>query len=359
MTAAFATSTAPSRSRRSSAHPDASAALPACAIAYLSDLERKMGSQHTLRSYRSNLIDFYARLAAVRAVAPDKPFPKPFSKLFAGEGFTAPATPSPCSLVLDERVVTDYVDALIAEGKAHATIAQRIATLRSYCRYLVEYGYLQVDPTTRLKPLRSERRLPKTVSIEEAAALLAAAIAPPATPSTSDDALARFHRRERDICLLSLLYDCGLRSHEVVALTLDDIDLPEHLLTIRGKGGKTRRVPFCEATASALSRWTAVRSNCVSHTDTRVLLLSVTGKPLSTSDVRRLVSRLARQTGIAASPHTLRHAYATHLLEGGADLRVIQELLGHANITTTTIYTHISTAHLTQAYNAAHPRAAR
>jgi site-specific recombinase XerD len=209
-----------------------------------------------------------------------------------------------------------------------------------------------------LKPLRTERRLPRTISIEDAAALLAAALDP--SPSTTPaDALARFHRRERDICLLSLLYDCGLRSHEAVSLTLDDVDLGASLITVWGKGGKMRRVPFCEATGTALKRWIAVRSNCVTSTTTNALLLSVTGKPLSTSDVRRLVSRLAEKTGISASPHTLRHAYATHLLEGGADLRVIQELLGHSSITTTTIYTHVTTAHLTRSYNAAHPRAAR
>ena len=299
-------------------------ALPPCALAYLADLARKAGSAHTLRSYRSNLIDFYA---------------------------------TQNSASVDEPTILAYVDALIEKGLAHATIAQRIATLRSYCRYLLAHGLITSDPTTNLAPLRSERRLPRTVSIEEAAALLQAAITP--SPDDPHDFLARFHRRERDICLLSLLYDCGLRSHEATHLTLDDVDLDAHMLTIRGKGAKTRLVPFCEATLTSLTRWTAVRENCVTSNDTRALLLTVNGNPLSTSDVRRLIARLSKQTGIAASPHTLRHAYATHLLEGGADLRVIQELLGHANIATTELYTHVSTAHLTRSYNAAHPRAAR
>jgi site-specific recombinase XerD len=303
---------------------DPPASLPPIALAYLADLERRMGSAHTLRSYTGNLRQFHAAHPTMGAEA--------------------------CAT---------FVDELISSGHSHATVAQKIATLRSYARYLISTHELDEDPTAGLRPLRSERRLPRTVSIDEAAALLAAAIAPSPTTNASDDALARFHRRERDVCLLSLLYDCGLRSHEAVALTLDDIDLEAHMLTIRGKGGKTRRVPFCEATHTALVRWTAVRSNSVRADAVRTLLLSTTGRPLSTSDVRRLVARLSKQTGIAASPHTLRHAYATHLLEGGADLRVIQELLGHANIATTTIYTHISTSHLTKAYNAAHPRAAR
>jgi site-specific recombinase XerD len=295
-------------------------------VAYLQDLDRKMGSAHTVRSYSSNLRKLYAFFIAN-------------------------------NMQLDDASCRAFIDHLIGQGQAHASVAQKIATLRSYCRYLIEHQHISSDPTTTLKPLRSERRLPRTVSIDEAAALLAAAITP--SPDEPRDFLAHLHRRERDVALLSLLYDCGLRSHEAVALTLDDIDLPAHLLRIRGKGSKTRMVPFCEATATALTRWINVRFNCTRHSDTRVLLLSVNGNPLSTSDVRRLVSRLAEKTGISASPHTLRHAYATHLLEGGADLRVIQELLGHANITTTTIYTHVSTAHLTQAYNAAHPRAAR
>lgn len=304
-------------------------ALPPSARAYLADLERRMGSAHTLRSYRSNLEQFFA--------------------FFQRTDWQISA--SSCA---------SFVDHLIDRGLGHATIAQKIATLRSYCRYLLDQGVLQEDPSAGLKPLRTERRLPRTVTIEEAAKLLAAAITPDADDSA--DFLSRFHRRERDVCLLSLLYDCGLRSHEAVSLTLDDIDLSARLLRIRGKGSKVRLVPFCDATAQALDRWIAVRGNCISTSlpgAPRTLLLSVNGKPLSTSDVRRLVARLAKRTGIAASPHTLRHAYATHLLEGGADLRVIQELLGHSNISTTTIYTHVSTAHLTQAYNAAHPRAAR
>lgn len=303
--------------------------LPPCALAYLADLERRMGSKHTLRSYSGNLTQFYA-------------------------------APTTTTRSLDTESCAAFVDGLIADEHAHATVAQKIATLRSYARYLMSTNQLSEDPTAGLRPLRSERRLPRTVSIDEAAALLAAAIAPaPNEPGGSGDTLAHLHRRERDVALLSLLYDCGLRSHEAVSLTLDDIDLHANLLTIRGKGGKTRRVPFCDATLTALTRWIAVRGNVPSHAQTRVLLLSVNGNPLSTSDVRRLVSRLAKRTGITASPHTLRHAYATHLLEGGADLRVIQELLGHSNISTTELYTHVSTAHLTQAYNAAHPRAAR
>lgn len=306
--------------------------LPPCALAYLSDLERKMGSAHTVRSYSATLRKLYAFFAAN-------------------------------NMQLDDASCRAFIDHLIGQGRARTTVAQNISTLRSYCRYLVESRQLSSDPTVSLKPLRPESRLPHTVSIEEAAALLAAAITPPATTSGPLlDPLARFHIRERDICLLSLLYDCGLRSHEVVSLTLDDIDISARLLTIRGKGNKMRRIPYCEATATALARWTSARGNCVSTSRAdapRALLLSVSGNPLSTSDVRRLVSRLAKQTGIVASPHTLRHAYATHLLEGGADLRVIQELLGHANINTTTIYASVSVKHATDVYLRCHPRAAR
>lgn len=298
--------------------------LPAIATSYIEDLERRMVSANTVRSYQANLAQFFS-------------FPD-----------------APTSAPLDDESAVRFVDHLISRGSAHATVAQKIATLRSFSRYLVDRGLIDHDATSNIKPLRPERRLPRTISMEDAARLFAAALTPP----PSSDTLARFHRRERDICLLSLLYDCGLRSHEAVSLSVDDIDISSQMLTVRGKGGKTRMVPFCDATSSALRRWISVRSNCISSHSDSTLLLSVTGKPLSTSDVRRLIGRLSSQTGIDASPHTLRHAYATHLLEGGADLRVIQELLGHSSITTTERYTHVATGHLTKSYNAAHPRAA-
>src|SRR5665647_3104007 len=172
----------------------------------------------------------------------------------------------------------------------------------------------------------------------------------------------------RDRAILELLYGCGLRSQEVVALGLADLKPAQAQLIVHGKGGKMRVVPLGEEAAAAVRRYlergrgllVADRENDARAADSerRPLLLSRSGRALLTSDIRRLIVRYCRRAGLdAASPHMLRHAYATHMLERGADLRVIQELLGHASVSTTQVYTHVSGAHLRRVYDLHHPRA--
>jgi site-specific recombinase XerD len=256
---------------------------------------------------------------------------------------------------LDRRAVRAYSSDLGRRGYAPATLARKLSTLRGLSRFLTERGVLGADPTRLLPGPRRRRRLPRVLTLTEVEALLGAA------DGTEPLAL-------RDRAILELLYGCGLRSQEVVALSVADLKPAQAQLIVHGKGGKMRVVPLGEEAAAAVRRYLERGRGMLAagrETDTfaaggprRPLLLSRSGRALLTSDIRRLVVRYCRRAGLdAASPHMLRHAYATHMLERGADLRVIQELLGHASVSTTQVYTHVSGAHLRRVYDLHHPRA--
>jgi integrase/recombinase XerD len=264
---------------------------------------------------------------------------------------------------LDRRAVRAFSAELGRRGYAPATLARKLSTLRGLSRFLTERGVLAADPARQLPGPRRRRRLPRVLNVHEVEALLAAA------DGTTPMAL-------RDRLVFELLYGCGLRSQELVALRLDDVDAVQAQLTVHGKGGKMRMVPVGDEAAAALRRYLQRGRGGLAgmaHTEAapasagdvppgrsggRFLLLSRRGRGLLTSDIRRLVVKYCGIAGIeAASPHMLRHAYATHMLEGGADLRAIQELLGHASVSTTQVYTHVSGAHLRRTYDLHHPRA--
>lgn len=268
---------------------------------------------------------------------------------------------------LDRRCVRAFSAELGRRGYAPATLARKLSTLRGLARHLTERGVLAADPARSLPGPRRRRRLPRVLSLADVDALLAA--------SDGTDPLAL-----RDRLIVELLYGCGLRSMELVALRLGDVQSAQAQLIVRGKGGKMRIVPLGDDAAAALRRYlergrgvlerqaARARQEHAAHDASRgeaplsrgeaPLLLSRSGRPLLTSDVRRLVVKYSRLAGIdEASPHMLRHAYATHMLERGADLRVIQELLGHASVSTTQVYTHVSGAHLRRTYDLHHPRA--
>ena len=242
-------------------------------------------------------------------------------------------------------------------GYAPATLARKLSTLRGFTRHLTESGVLATDPARSLPGPRRRRRLPRVLSLSEVDTLLAA------TEGTDPLAL-------RDRLVLELLYGCGLRSMELVALRLGDVHAAQAQLIVHGKGGRTRIVPLGDEAAAALRRLSRARPRRTRAATRRrtgrrgaavaeaPLLLSKSGRRLLTSDVRRLVVKYSRLAGMdPASPHMLRHAYATHMLERGADLRAIQELLGHASVSTTQVYTHVSGAHLRRMYDLHHPRA--
>ncbi len=295
--------------------------------AYLRRVEVRGAGAATLRSYASDLSQLYDWLASHDKTVED----------------------------LDRRTVRAFAADLGRRGYAPATLSRKLSTLRGLCRDLTERGVLGADPARQLPGPRRRRRLPRVLSLTDVDALLEAAGG--AEPLALRDRLA-----------LELLYGCGLRSQELVALTLDDVRAAEAQLIVHGKGGKTRIVPLGEEAAAALRRYLARGRGALAHEAAggssparlgdQPLLLSRTGRALLTSDVRRLLLRYCRLAGMEpASPHMLRHAYATHMLERGADLRAIQELLGHASVSTTQVYTHVSGAHLRRIYDRHHPRA--
>jgi integrase/recombinase XerD len=311
---------------RAAAVADATAADPEQRrAAFLRDLEVRGASVATRRSYSSDLDQLLEWLA--------------------GRGQTVDD--------LERRSVRAYSADLGRRGYAPATLSRKLSTLRGFSRFLTERGVLAADPTRLLPGPRRRRRLPRVLSLVEVEALLTAA------DGTEPLAL-------RDRLAFELLYGCGLRSQEVVGLELRDVKAAQAQLIVHGKGGKTRIVPMGEEAAAALSRYLERgRGLLAVHRGSEVvpvggdrLLLSRSGRPLLTSDIRRLVVKYSRLAGIdPASPHMLRHAYATHMLERGADLRAIQELLGHASVSTTQVYTHVSGAHLRRTYDLHHPRA--
>ena len=212
---------------------------------------------------------------------------------------------------------------------APSTIARRLAAVRSFIRFT--FGAARV-PEIALPP-RRRRRLPDAPKLADVEALVGAV--------NGDSPLAL-----RNTAILELTYSCGLRSAEVVGLRLADVDFEQEAVHVLGKGGKERVVPLGERAALAVATYLRDARPALAHGATDALFLSIRGRPLDTSVLRRLMR----------NPHRLRHAYATHLLEGGADLRTIQELLGHASLSTTQIYSHVDARRLRRVYDASHPR---
>ncbi len=225
---------------------------------------------------------------------------------------------------------------------AKATHARRIAALRGYYRWLVRCELREDDPTSRLQGPKVPRSLPRFLQVDEASELV-------------ENPTQGGWYRIRNIALLELGYGAGLRASELAALDRGDIDLPERLVLVRaGKGGKQRRVPFGPPAERALERWLAEREGGPASP----LFLNRHGGRLSVRAIHRIVRDAGVNNGVAGvHPHALRHSFATHLLGNGADLRSIQELLGHASLSTTQRYTHVSMEQLIEAHRQAHPHA--
>jgi integrase/recombinase XerC/integrase/recombinase XerD len=252
---------------------------------------------------------------------------------------------------VDVRTLRRYAAGLAERGIAPATIARRLAALRGLFRTQIQAGVRIDNPAELLSSPKRPQRLPHVLKSTEVAALLDSI--PAATPLEL-----------RDRALFELAYACGLRAEELVTLDLESLDFDAESVRVEGKGGKTRLVPLGEHARLAIERYLARARPLLQRTDGDLaLFLSKSGRRLSTSDVRRRLSgwarsAAARSPGLArAHPHALRHSFATHLLDGGADLRAIQELLGHATISTTQVYTRVESARLRTAYSRAHPRA--
>jgi len=241
-----------------------------------------------------------------------------------------------------------YVSYLHECQYARSTIARRLACLRSFFRFCQREGFTENNPAKMLRTPRLGRKLPHFLSTEQVAQLLEA------PPANQPQGL-------RDRAVLETMYSAGLRVAEVVGLNLDDWDRDANILRVRGKGRKERIAPVGSFAAKALDRWLEVREVGKKATaeDHRALFLNRFGRRLTTRSIGRMLDKYLQQTGLQSvtSPHTLRHSFATHLLDGGADLRSVQELLGHKSLTTTQIYTHVSTRRLRETYEKAHPHA--
>lgn len=297
---------------------------------YLSHLTVERGlADNTLRSYRRDLRRYAAFLAA--------------------RGTTDPTA-------ITENDVLAFLGALRTGDDEHvalgtASAARTIVAVRGLHRFWLREQVVVADVTSAIKPPRPASRLPKALPLSDVEAILDAAGAPGTVLSA------------RDRTLLEVLYGTGARISEAVGLDIDDIDLEESTILLRGKGGKQRIVPLGSyAQASLVDYLTASRPALVSaRTATPAIFLNARGGRLSRQSAWTVLTKAAERAGIGVdvSPHTLRHSFATHLLDGGADVRVVQELLGHASVTTTQIYTLVTVEKLREIYATAHPRAAR
>ena len=241
-------------------------------------------------------------------------------------------------------VLRRFVAALAGQQAAKRTVARKVSSLRRFFGYLRREGVVDIDPSVALRAPAGDSRLPRVLDHGDVAALLDGVSAP-------DEP---HWRRLRDDAVLEVLYGSGVRVGELCGLDLDSLDLAASAVSVWGKGSKQRRVPLSQPAVAALRAWLGVRHEVVAELAGPAVFGNERGLRLTTRDVRRIVDRRSPRP---THPHALRHSFATHLLDGGADLRAVQELLGHADVATTQRYTHISNHRLREAYAESHPRA--
>jgi integrase/recombinase XerC len=288
---------------------------------YLGELNRENASAHTIRNYASDLEQFL-------------------------DYFTPPGAEPPTPSAIDAPVLREWLTSLFDRRLDPISIRRKLAAVRSFFQFLLREKSVPANVARSLRTPRAPKRVPIVPTAEQTNALV------------DDVGLDKFERPhpERDVALFELLYGCGLRISELVGLNIDDFDLRERWIRVRGKGRKERQVPYGEKAAVALEKYLGQRS---AQAGERSLLVNHRGVRLSDRGAREIVKFYARMISGDASlhPHSLRHAYATHLLADGADLRSIQELLGHARLATTQKYTQVSLTDLMAVYDKAHPKA--
>ena len=280
---------------------------------YIAQLQRENVSIHTIRNYRSDL--------------------NQFCEYFAGTSTSVES--------LDALAVREWMASLYDAGLGAASIRRKLAAVRSWLKHLQSEGIVDKNIAKAVRTPKAPRLLPAVMTAEETNAVLDAA----------PDAGADRAYPERDLAILEMLYGCGVRVSELVGLDINDIEWTEGWIRVRGKGKKERQVPVTSKALEFLSAWLAVRQTRVGQD---AVFVNHRGGRLSDAYVRKIVKAYAGQ---AAHPHGFRHAYATHLLSSGADLRSIQELLGHARLSTTQKYTQVSLEDLMRVYDKSHPKA--
>nr|WP_243888921.1 tyrosine recombinase XerC [Dermatophilus congolensis] len=255
---------------------------------------------------------------------------------------------------IDVDDVRSWLAQAAEQGKSRATLARRITVLRTFFRWARDAGVVQIDPTLRIRSPRRSQHLPKVLKERQAIRLLTTE-----SNDTNKSAAVRAKAlRSRDAAALEMLYATGVRVQELSGLDIDDVDLESRTAVVVGKGNKQRKVIFGEPAARALRLWLSMRSHLVSKESGAALFLGARGGRWGVRQIRDAVHAAAARAEVPdISPHALRHSAATHLLDHGADLRDVQELLGHASPATTQIYTHVSTARLRAVFEQAHPRA--
>jgi integrase/recombinase XerC len=254
---------------------------------------------------------------------------------------------------VDHRLLRRYLANLQTRGYSRSTVARRSSTVRGYFRFLVQRGRLESDPAEALSPPRRDRRLPRVLRLEEI------------DTAEEKQRLHIYRTSLRDMALVELLYATGMRVRELAELDLENIDLKRGEVRVLGKGRKERVIPMHDAARQLVANYIdkerpiLAANASAGGTEREPLFLSVKGGRLSDRGVRRVVDRFFRglEGGKRISPHTLRHTFATHMLQGGADLRTVQELLGHVDLSTTQIYTHLNKGQLKEVFFRTHPRA--
>jgi integrase/recombinase XerC len=287
-------------------------------------------SEHTLRNYESDLIQFYNHVAPA-----DK------------EGKRREVDVRD----IDNLTIRAFMAVLYERRKKKSSIHRKIAALRTFFRFLCREGLLEINPARLVASPRVERKLPNHLSIQEMIAFIE-------TPE-NDTVLGK-----RDRAILELLYASGVRVSELVNLNLRDIDFVNQTVRVKGKGRKERIVPFGDHACAALETYLGVRGELLAeadpeHLDPLAVFMNYQGTRITTRSVGRMIDKHVKRCADLhhISPHSLRHSFATHLLDAGADLRTIQELLGHARLSTTQQYTHVSMDRLMEVYDRAHPKA--
>jgi integrase/recombinase XerC len=295
---------------------------------FCQSLEQKNVSVHTLRNYLSDLEQFHAYL--------NPPGREGGQPEFSVEQ-------------LDYLVIRQYMGHLHDRKIEKSSMARKISAIRSFCKFLCREDILRQNPAKLVRLPKIPRKIPNHLTVEDVVRLIE-------TPVLSTPL------GKRDRAILELLYACGIRVGELSGLNLEDVNFKGFLILVRGKGRKERLVPFGQHCQRALQAYLAVRTvlgGPVSEDLKSPLFLNHLGTRLTTRSVARVVEKYVRLSGLSRkiSPHAIRHSFATHLLNSGADLRSIQELLGHKNLSTTQRYTHLSIGHLMEQYDKAHPKA--
>lgn len=307
-------------------------------------------SSHTAKCYGADLDQFVGFLTEQDRSEPSGGDANPW----AASGGTATATEVQTSvnvdkllLAADVNTIRRFMASLAEQQYSKSTTARKLATLRSFYKFLVKRDYVSSNPVTTIKTPKQDKKLPKFLEYEEVQRLLNT---PPANTWLG----------ARDRAILEVLYCTGMRVSELVALNMDDVDFLSEVIHIRGKGKKERISPIGSNALQQIQAYIEYRNKRMANDsdfDSKVLFANKHGKRLSTRSVRRKMDKYLIEAGLdpSISPHTLRHSFATHMLNNGADLRSVQELLGHQSLSTTQIYTHVSTNQMNEQYHQAHP----